>query len=807
MNGNSGGLEFIMRNTNPWSYCISRIVRTICVSLVTMAGVHGTSIHAAEETAAIVRGEAIYQQACIQCHGKAGVGVEQFYPDPLVGDATIRELAELISETMPEEEPDTCVAGDALAVATYIHHDFYSEAAQVRRRPPRATLSRLTAEQLRQSLADLYGRISGTPWHVNERGLEATYFDGSGWKDNDRKIKRNDPVINFDFGKESPGKGIRAEEFHIHWGGSLKVETSGRYEIILRSSCSCTMDFGGHERKLVDNHVQSEGKEEFRRTLNLTGGRVYPIRLEMYQRKRKTEQPAAYISLSWVPPGGVEEIIPSRFLLPSFEPSAFALQAKLPPDDRSYGYERGTSVSRTWEDSTTAAALEFATMASGELYGLYLRKHKKDSDENRGKLRRFLAELVEAAFRGPLDDRLRDLYVNQQVDQCEDDAEAIKQVVLMTIKSPRFLYPSLDRNRSDSQRAANRLALTLFDSLPSDDWMIRDIEKDRFKDHAQLEKAAWKMVGDYRCEAKTRAFIYKWFDLGDVEEITKDKEAYPGFDRELVGDLRQSFDRCIDEVLDSEDCDFRQLLQADWTYTTERLTKFYGQEWEPSDAPGDSGEPKAEQAVANERVVRSVRDAKVHVGLLTHPLLMSDLAYHRTTSPIHRGVFLTRHVLGRVLRPPNAAFSPINPDLHPGLTTRQRVELQTGEVNCQVCHVKINALGFALEHFDATGVYRDQENGKPIDAAGNYVTRTGDSVSFNGARELGDYLAGSPDCHRSFVESAFEHFVKQPIAAFGADRADELTRYFQDTDFNIHQLIVAIAVIAAEAKSELIAGT
>ncbi|TWU51354.1 DUF1592 domain-containing protein [Rubripirellula reticaptiva] len=758
-------------------------------------------LHGAEETDAIVRGEAIYRDACVQCHGREGEGVVDFYPDPLVGDSTIKELAELISDTMPEEDPDTCVAEDALAVATFIHHDFYSEAAQVRRRPPRAALARLTAEQLRQSLADLYSSVTGTAWTVNERGLDASYFRDSSWKDKDRKIKRVDPVVDFNFGKESPGEGIDAEAYHIHWSGSLVARATGRYEIILRTSCSCTLEFGVHGRVLIDNHVQSEGKEEFRRTMQLTGGRVYPIKLDLNQRKRKTEQPAAYVSLSWVPPGGVEEIIPAAVLLPSSEPSTFALQAKLPPDDSSYGYERGTAVNRAWEDSTTTAAIEFADAASSELYSHYLRKHKNESDENRGKLRAFLTQLVETAFRGPVDDRIRDLYINRQIDQCEDDAEAIKQVLLITLKSPRFLYPLLDADRSPSQQAANRLALTLFDSLPSDSTLSGLVEKGKLKDRKQIEQAAWGMVRDYRCQAKIREFLYQWFDLADIEEITKDDAIYPGFDLELVSELRHSFDRFIEDVLSTEGSDFRQLLQADWMFTSDRLASFYGDAWKPAEKAADGDKP-----AIGHTFQRSVSDSTVHVGLLTHPLLLSQLAYHRTTSPIHRGVFLTRHLLGRVLRPPNAAFSPLNPNLHPGLTTRERVELQTGEVGCQVCHVKINALGFSLENFDAAGAYRKIENKKPVDATGNYVTRKDEVITFDGARELGDFLAGSHDCHRSFVESAFEYFVKQPIAAFGPDRADELTQFFQSTGFNIRQLIVEIAVIAAEPNNGSVTG-
>ena len=176
---------------------------------------------------------------------------------------------------------------------------------------------------------------------------------------------------------------------------------------------------------------------------------------------------------------------------------------------------------------------------------------------------------------------------------------------------------------------------------------------------------------------------------------------------------------------------------------------------------------------------------------------MSHLAYHRTTSPIHRGVFLTRRTLGRVLRPPDASFTPLSPDLHPELTTRERVQLQTGEANCQSCHQQINSLGFALEQFDATGRFRREEKNQQINAAGSYTARNGKRIEFNGARELADYLAQSEDCHQAFVESAFEHFVKQPIAAYGAETADEITESFKESGYNIRELLVTIAVTAS----------
>src|SRR5207253_2465340 len=120
----------------------------------------------------------------------------------------------------------------------------------------------------------------------------------------------------------------------------------------------------------------------------------------------------------------------------------------------------------------------------------------------------------------------------------------------------------------------------------------------------------------------------------------------------------------------------------------------------------------------------------------------ANYAYTATSSPIHRGVFLARNVLGVSLRPPADAFTPLAPELHPKLNTRERISLQTSPKQCMSCHNVINPLGFTLESYDAIGRFRAQENGKPIDASGSFVTRSGNTAKFNGARDLARFLAG-----------------------------------------------------------------
>ncbi|WP_166820490.1 DUF1588 domain-containing protein [Thalassoroseus pseudoceratinae] len=753
--------------------------------------------HASETDVVREKGARIWNSSCVDCHGENGEGVGGIYELPLIGDETAGQLAKVISETMPKDDPKACLAEDAQAVAEWMHHTFYSEAARLRNRPPRIELTHLTNNQLRQSLADLFGYSRGSMWRENKHGVNANYFDGSRWKRENLKIERVDPYINFDWGKDSPGEGISSEAFYVNWRTGLKVNETGRYEIVVRSTAAFRMRFGAFDRLFIDNHVQSGDKTEFRKSIFLLAGRVYPVQIELYQRKRKTEQPPVTVSLSWVTPHGTEEVIPNRHLLATSPPPTFALQAKLPPDDRSYGFDRGLNVDRTWDEATTGAAVEFSKIASEELWGEYLKRHRKDGGDDRAKLQAFLTELAELAFRGPLSEREKQFYIADQLNASEDNEIAMKRSLLTILKSPRFLYPDLDRDRTKSRRVANRLALILFDSLPTDRNLLEAAEKGQLESDQQIREMAGRMVRDYRCEGKTRDMLFEWLNLSHLGAIEKNSDQYADFSGELVADLRKSLEATLEDAVLRADGDFRDLFRPEANFTTASIASFYGDAWSLTDESTTiEGDLLGLQPI--ETLVKIPAKAPFDQGVLSHPYLMSGLAYSDTTSPIHRGVFLMRYMLGRMLQPPQEAFTPFSPDLHPNLTTRERVALQTGGNTCQVCHSKINPLGFTLENFDTVGRFRKQEIDRPIVSTGSYIDRSGQEVSFSGPADLAEYLATSNDAHEAFVSRVFQHFVKQPIAAYGAETQQHLTQKFVDADFNLHQLLVEIAVIATQ---------
>jgi hypothetical protein len=195
-----------------------------------------------------------------------------------------------------------------------------------------------------------------------------------------------------------------------------------------------------------------------------------------------------------------------------------------------------------------------------------------------------------------------------------------------------------------------------------------------------------------------------------------------------------------------------------------------------------------------------VLDDGPRCGILTHPYLMACFAYNATSSPIHRGVFIARSLLGRSPRPPPEAFVPFPAESHPNLTTRERVMLQTKPGSCQACHGIINPLGFPLEHFDAVGRFRQNENGRAVDSSGGYQTPAGAWVKFDGVKDLADYLVHSQETRDTFAERLFQYLIKQPVRAFGPKEHSSLSDSFAALDFNVQKLVIQIVVDSALAS-------
>ncbi len=732
-------------------------------------------------------GEQLYAAQCARCHGKAGEGSKK-YPKALVGERSVAQLAEQIQKTMPENDPGSLSKDDSLKIAQFCFDGFYSQAARDKNKPVRVELARLTVPQYKNALADLVGgfRSSNTKWD-DKRGLKGEYFKNR--NHGQRVFDRLDPEVKFDFQTEAPGgkefeaksKEFDPKEFSIRWSGSILIPETGDYTFIVKSDQSVRLWVNDLKKPIADGYVKSGSDNEYAATLFLLGGRTYSIRVDFSKalqgvKDKNPKSKPASVELLWQPPQGAVETIPARVLSPLASTEIYVDSTKFPPDDRSYGWERGTTVSKAWDQATTDGALDAANYISTRAEEfLRVSTSDKKAVEN---CKSFLRQFAKLAFRRPITEDIEKLYVGRPMESTPDLQSAVKRAVLLILKSPRFLYrePTGDANPYD---VAAKLAFALWDSIPNQE--LHDLAAaGKLKTADDVRKQAEKMLADTRAKARLRGFLHHWLKTDHARDAVKDAKKFPGFDATIAADLRTSLDLFLDDVVWNEKSDFRQLLLGDSTYLNGRLAKFYGAKL-PEDAPF--------QKVDFEKGRRQ--------GVLTHPFLMATFAYTGETSPIHRGVFVARGLLGVGLKPPNEAFTPLAPDLHPTLSTRERVELQTKGVNCQSCHAVINPVGFALENFDAVGRYRETDNKKPVNAQGSYTTRAGESKAFNGPIELAKFVAGSEDAHRAFAEQMFHHLIQQSIRAYGPNTGADLREKFAKTGFHVRQLAVEIATTAA----------
>ena len=718
-------------------------------------------------------GDEIYKADCARCHGVRGEGVADKHDEPLFGDRSVDSLSRYIARTMPDDKDKKCPPDEAAKVSAFIYDAFYSPAARLRNEPPRVQLSRLTVTQYENAIADLVGSFRKPVALDDKHGLNAEYFNSRNFN-NKKAFERMDPQIQFSFGEAAPDPDtnkISPQEFSIRWTGSVLADETGEYEFCLKTENGARhwVNTPGRRRRMdgpkttIDAWVSSGSTvREERATMRLLGGRAYPIQVDFFKFKDKT----ASLALEWKPPHKAWETIPTRNLVPVRVPETLVLATAFPPDDSSVGYERGTAVSKEWDDATTHAAIEVAGKISGEIGTLT--DCRADQPDYGDCLQQFSRKFVERAFRRPLGDAESRRYVQKHFDDTSDPEAAFKRVLLLALKSPRFLYTEVPGADADEYAVASRLSFNLWDSLP-DDELLAAAKEGKLRTSQQVTTQAQRMLADPRARGKVRDFFRHWLEMERATEMSKDKSAFPDFTDNALADLRTSLEMFIDDVVWSPKSDYRQLLLADYLYLNGRLAKLYG-----ADLPEDSDFQKVKFS------------SKLRTGVITHPYLLSVFAYHKSSSPIHRGVFLTRNIVGRALKPPPMAIQFMDDRFDPSLTMREKVSELTRSTTCQGCHSVINPLGF-----------RTTDNKKPVDATGEYTTRDGKTVRLTGPRDVAEYAAHSKDAQAAFIQQLFHYIVKQPAAAYGADTLERLRRSFAKSDYNIQQLVLEIVKTSA----------
>ncbi len=732
-------------------------------------------------------GRKIYVTHCASCHGDKGQGADGEYEEPLWGRKSVESLARYIHRSMPEEKEDTVVDEDAHAVARYIHEEFYSPAAQLRNRPPRVELLRLTNEQFRQSAADLIESFKRPQTFVPERGLRGRYFNVEKMnKEKEHVLERIDPTIDFNWGSGVPAEKINQNGFSVRWSGSLLAPETGLYQFRVRTHNSALFllnSFRGDDDKnsFIDAYVSTRNEShEKSGSKFLLAGRGYPVFLRYFTYKEKV----ASLHLEWKPPGGIWEAIPNDYLMPEVLDTVTVVGTKFPPDDRSLGYERGSGVSKEWQQATTYAAVELVNHLItylGTVSGL-----SKEQRKDPTALRSYAHQFASRAFRRPLNAEQQETFVDRRFNNQPDPMVALRHSMLLVLTSPHFLYPKLAENNGppDDYTVASRLALILWDGLP-DKELLHAAGTGKLNQPEQISTQIQRMLHNSKTRRKMKGFFNRWLALDEQHDLGKDPSLFPGFNERLVADLRRSLERFVDEVAWSPRSDYRELLLDQHLYLNERLARFY--EAEP--LQGDT-------------LQRVTLPSRSNSGILTHPFLLAAHAYHDNTSPIHRGVFISRKVLGRLLKPPVEAVTFKDEEFDPSLTMREKVTKLTKATSCMECHKIINPVGFSLENFDAVGRHRVSDNKKPVNTKSRYIDEDETAFQIGNIRELAELAAGSKLAHEKFITTLFHHFTKQSINAYGLDTTASLHAKFIKSGYNIRTLLVELTTLAVSHETE-----
>jgi hypothetical protein len=342
-----------------------------------------------------------------------------------------------------------------------------------------------------------------------------------------------------------------------------------------------------------------------------------------------------------------------------------------------------------------------------------------------------LGSLARRAYRRPINEVdltvLRDFYFAGREDGSFD--MGIQRALEMILVDPEFLF-RIERDpngiapgtayRVSDLELASRLSFFLWSSVP-DDELLEVAESARLRDEGVLEEQVERMLADDRSRVLVTSFASQWLSLRRMRSVTPDVKAFPAFDDNLRENLVRETELFVESQL-REDRSVVDLLTADYTFINERLARHYGIE-----------------NVYGSRFRRVQWNDDRRRGLLGQGSILTVTSHATRTSPVVRGKWILENILGTPPPPPPADV-PALPDREAtgGVQSmRERMEEHRANPVCANCHSKMDPLGFALEHFDAVGKWR--ENG-PSDTVIDPSGTLPDGTGFSGLPELREIL-------------------------------------------------------------------
>jgi hypothetical protein len=345
--------------------------------------------------------------------------------------------------------------------------------------------------------------------------------------------------------------------------------------------------------------------------------------------------------------------------------------------------------------------------------------------------RQILEAFLPRAFRRPAKPAEMQMYQNL-FDSARANKQSFDDSVLYALSgvliSPQFLFRAEPQNLTaqdrllDDYSLATRLSYFLWNSMP-DSLLLALADEGRLNDPEILKGQIARMLRSPKSFDFAQNFVEQWLGTRVLSQGTEpDAKLFPAYaaDAELRGDISLQPVIFFRELL-MNDLSLLNLIDSKFTITTKKLQKLYGSDVLP---------PKKESS--NPQRVE-LPEGSNRGGLLGMSAILIVSSHPQRTSPVLRGKWLLDAILGTPPPPPPADVPPLEePTAAKPRTVRELLTQHRADPVCANCHSRIDPLGFALENYDALGVWRNTDAGQAVDASGELP----DGTRFEGPAQL-----------------------------------------------------------------------
>ncbi|MBT3480246.1 MAG: DUF1592 domain-containing protein [Opitutales bacterium] len=381
-----------------------------------------------------------------------------------------------------------------------------------------------------------------------------------------------------------------------------------------------------------------------------------------------------------------------------------------------------------------------------------------------------------SAYRRPLEsDELKPIesMVLAKIEEGLTELEAVQLGFQAILCSPGFIYLSEGEGLLNDFALAARLSYFLWSSQP-DEVLFRDARKGKLSDPLVLGKQVSRMLLDSKSDRFVSNFISRWLELDNIGEmpVSQDFRTYFRDDIEtaMIGETEAFFRHVLSNNLRPS-----ELISADYSFLNRELALHYGIE-----------------GVDGHELKKVSLKGTPRGGLIGQSLFLTASANGVDTSPVVRGIYVLENLLGYSPPPPPPDVPVIESGISGAKTIREQLAKHREVETCAECHRKIDPLGFALENFDATGMWRSHYGRKlKIDASGTLPN--GDT--FNGVPEFRSLMIKRTDQFtRCLAEKLMTYALGRELDPRDRPVIDSILEELDDNEGGLQGLIEGIVL-------------